>query len=312
MAHRDMEKRPSGNLKVCEECHGEIVATYKKSLHYTTIGQRNRVVERFSKAETKIFDEKVFEKSCRVCHASCGDCHVKAPSISGISVGLIQGHRFVKRDEGKTCAFCHGGRVYPEFIGEYGGGVDVHYEKGMMCMDCHNKRELHGDGRMYRAKEKVKDRPSCRDCHQIGTEAKVTAQIAHLKHQDKVSCYACHASAEYRNCYGCHIGGGSTAKPSFILGLSPKNKKTLTTLRLIPTVRDSFQSVGIKMENFDGLPNYWDTPVHNIKKRTERTRFCDACHEERKGFLTKDMLVENGSKANVGLIYNPKPIPISK
>jgi hypothetical protein len=97
-----------------------------------------------------------------------------------------------------------------------------------------------------------------------------------------------------------------------MLGLSPKNKKTVTTLRLIPTVRDSFQSVGIKMEKFDGLPNYWDTPVHNIKKRTQRTRFCDACHEERKGFLTKDMLVENGSKANVGLIYNPKPIPISK
>lgn len=269
-------------------------------------------MERFSAAETKIFDREVFEKSCRVCHATCGDCHVKSPAISGISVGLIQGHRFVKKNEGKTCAFCHGGRVYPEFIGEYGGSPDVHYEKGMMCMDCHNKREMHGDGRIYRVKEEVRDRPSCRDCHKTGKESKLTAQIAHLKHQDRVSCYGCHSSAEYRNCYDCHIGGGSSAKPGFMLGLSPKNRKLVTTLRLIPTVRNSFKNAGIKMEKFDHLPNYWDTPAHNIKKRTERTRFCDTCHEERKGFLTKNMLIEKGSEANAKLIYHPKPIPTDK
>lgn len=306
-----MEKRPSDALKVCEECHEQIVSTYKKSLHYTTIGQRNGVAQRFSKAETVTFDREVFEQSCRSCHASCGDCHVKSPKISGINIGLIQGHRFVKKNEGKTCAFCHGGRVYPEFTGDYGGSPDVHYEKGLMCMDCHKKREIHGDGRMYKSKQEVKDRPSCLDCHKLGNEARLTAQIAHLKHQGKVSCYGCHASAEYRNCYTCH-GGHSTAKPGFMLGLNPRDKQQITTLRLIPTVRDSFKSKGINMEKFDHLPNYWDTPAHNIKKRTERTRFCDACHEERKGYLTKGMLIENGSKENSGLIYNPKPIPISR
>jgi len=265
-----------------------------------------------SPAETKHFDANVFEKSCRACHASCGDCHVKSPQISGISVGLIQGHRFVKKDEGKTCAFCHGGRVYPEFTGEYGGTADVHYQKGMMCMDCHKKREFHGDGKAYQAKEEVKDRPSCRDCHRLGGEAKLTAQVAHLKHQDKVTCFGCHSSAEYRNCYDCHVGGGSEAKPGFMLGMSPKNKKQITTLRLIPTVRDSFQNAGIRMEQFDRLPNYWDTPAHNIRKRTERTRYCDACHEERKGFLTKEKLIKDGSKANLELLHTPKPIPISE
>ncbi len=38
-----------------------------------------------------------------------------------------------------------------------------------------------------------------------------------------------------------------------ILGLNPRDKKTLTTLRLIPTVRDTFAPAGIKMENFDAL-----------------------------------------------------------
>jgi hypothetical protein len=310
LAHKGRDKRPSDNLKTCEECHASITATYRKSLHYTTAGQRNRVTERMSPAEAKHFDGEVFEKSCRSCHASCGDCHVKSPAISGISVGLIQGHRFVKKDEGKTCAFCHGGRVYPEYTGEYGGTADVHYQKGMMCMDCHKKREFHGDGKAYRLKDEVRDRPSCRDCHRPGNEAKLTARVAHARHADKVSCFGCHSAAEYRNCYDCHAGGGSQAKPGFMLGRSPRNHKQLTTLRLIPTVRDSFKSVGIKMERFDRLPNYWDTPAHNIRKRTERTRYCDACHEEKKGFLTKEKLIQDGSRANQELLHHPKAIPI--
>ncbi|MCU0531954.1 MAG: cytochrome c family protein, partial [Syntrophales bacterium] len=102
-----MVKRPSNELALCGECHQEIAANYKKSLHYTTIGQRNRVIKRMSKEEAKIFDEKVFEKSCRSCHASCGDCHVKSPAIAGVSLGLINKHKFVRKDEGKTCAYCH-------------------------------------------------------------------------------------------------------------------------------------------------------------------------------------------------------------
>jgi hypothetical protein len=312
-AHKGLVKRPSDNLQICGKCHRQIADSYKKSLHYTTIGQRQGVMKRFSPTELKQFDEKVFQQSCRSCHASCGDCHVKAPAVGGISIGLIQGHKFVKKDEGKTCAFCHGGRVYPEFTGEYGGKPDVHYQKGMLCLDCHNKAEFHGDGKMYMTKKDVKDRPTCIKCHtKLGQEAKLTTKIAHTKHKGNVSCYGCHSSAEYRNCYDCHIGSGATSKPGFILGLNPRDKKTLTTLRLIPTVRDSFEKSGVTMSNFDSLPNYWDTPAHNIRKRTDRTRSCDACHTDKSGFLTRETLVEKGSKANEGLIYNIKPIPINK
>jgi hypothetical protein len=134
--------------------------------------------------------------------------------------------------------------------------------------------------------------------------------VAHLRHADKVSCYGCHAAAEYRNCFNCHTGG-SEAKPGFMLGLSPKDAKRVTTLRVIPTVRNSFKERGIQMERFDRLPNYWDTPVHNIRKRTDRTRSCDVCHEDRKRFLVKEQLIKDGSKANLKVLYNPKPIPIS-
>ena len=62
------------------------------------------------------------------------------------------------------------------------------------------------------------------------------------------------------------------------------------------------------MENFDALPNYWDSSVHNIKKRTERTRSCDSCHVAKEGFLKRETLIKDGSKANEELIYNIKPI----
>jgi len=175
-------------------------------------------------------------------------------------------------------------------------------------MDCHKKTELHGDGVAYASKQQVKDRPACKNCHKLGQEAKLTAKVAHEKHQGKVSCYGCHASGDYRQCQQCHLGAGATSNPGMILGLSPRDKKTLTTLRLIPAVRDTFDKVGIKMENYDALPNYWDTAVHNIRKRTERTQSCDVCHVDRTAFLNKGGLIKNGSKANEGLIVVPKPI----
>jgi hypothetical protein len=130
-AHKGLLKKPSAALSSCGVCHKEIAENYSKSLHFTSAGQRTGVMPRFSAAELKIFDEKVFEKSCRSCHASCGDCHVKGAPVDGISIGLIAKHKFVKKGEGKTCAFCHGGRVYPEYVGEYGGAPDVHYQNSM-------------------------------------------------------------------------------------------------------------------------------------------------------------------------------------
>ncbi len=67
---------------------------------------------------------------------------------------------------------------------------DVHYQKGMMCNDCHNKQEMHGDGKLYKSKNDVKDRPKCLSCHQDKGN-----QVAHTIHKDKVSCQGCHSSA---------------------------------------------------------------------------------------------------------------------
>jgi hypothetical protein len=310
-AHAGLVKRPSDDPGTCGRCHKDVAANYSKSLHYTTAGLKNGIRGRFSPAEAQQFDAKVFEASCRSCHASCGDCHVKGPQAGGIGIGigLLNGHTFVKKDERKTCAFCHGGTVYSEFTGDDGGNPDVHYEKGMACLDCHKKAEMHGDGKAYASKEEVKDRPACVSCHdQLGKEPLLTTRIAHTTHKDKVSCYGCHSAGNYRQGSVRQVGAGETAKQGVILGLNPRDKKTLTTLRLVPTGRDSFAKAGIAMERFDALPDYRNSPVHTIRKQTDRTRSCDVCHTDGRSFLKRETLPQGGSKANEGLIVTPRII----
>jgi hypothetical protein len=310
-AHMGIIKKPSADLKICSDCHGDITKAYQSAPHYTAQEMFNKVAKRFSKKEEKIFAETVFAKSCKSCHASCGDCHVSSPSKDGISNGLIRGHSFVKRDEGKTCAVCHGGRIYPEYTGKHNTSPDVHFQKGMTCIDCHKKNHIHGGPDGARKNEKmVQNKPKCSDCHKLGREAKITAKLAHTRHEGSVSCYGCHSQGEYNNCYNCHTGKGATSKLGFILGLNPGDKKTLTTLRAIPVTRDTFLSAGIKMENFDEVPDYRATSVHNIQKSTERTRSCDTCHVKRKGFLSKESLIKNGSKTNESLIFKMLPLNI--
>jgi thiosulfate/3-mercaptopyruvate sulfurtransferase len=310
-AHKGVIKKPSADLKICGDCHSDITETYQSASHYTVQEMFKKVSRRFSKKEEKIFAEKVFGQSCKSCHASCGDCHVRSPLKDGISAGFMNGHGFVKKDEGKTCAVCHGGRVYPEYTGKHGGSPDVHFQKGMTCVDCHKKRHLHGGTDVVKTKEKtVENRPKCADCHKLGKETKATARIAHARHEGRVSCYGCHSQGEYYNCYNCHIGKNATSKSGFFLGVNPEDKKTLTTLRAIPVDRETFLGSGIKMENFDEVPDYRATSVHTIQKSTERTRSCDTCHVKRKGFLSKESLIKNGSKANEGLIFKMRSLSI--
>jgi thiosulfate/3-mercaptopyruvate sulfurtransferase len=311
-AHKGVIKKPSDDLKICGDCHGDIAEAYQNASHYTVQEMFNKVSRRFSKKEVKVFAETVFGQSCKSCHASCGDCHVRSPSKDGICAGFINGHGFVKRDEGKTCAVCHGGRVYPEYTGKHNASPDVHFQKGMACIDCHKKSHIHGGPDGARKTEKmVQNRPKCIDCHKLGKETKVSAKLAHARHEGSVSCYGCHSQGDYNNCYSCHIGKGATSKLGFILGLNPDDKKTLTTLRAIPITRDTFLSAGIKMENYDEVPDYRAASVHNIQKSTERTRSCDTCHIKRKGFLSKESLIKNGSKTNESLIFKMLPLNIN-
>jgi hypothetical protein len=100
-------------------------------------------------------------------------------------------HEITKKIPAEQCIHCHnrGGRTGVSFIGTmesdgYGtpfqeGGnktsklhgknynhlsPDVHYERGMQCIDCHTQREIMGDGNIYGKKEEAVE-IECIDCH---------------------------------------------------------------------------------------------------------------------------------------------------
>ena len=100
-------------------------------------------------------------------------------------------HRLTSKVPESQCIHCHnrGGRTGVSFIGTmeagpYGtpwtkeGGkqsklhgqnydhltADVHYERGMTCIDCHTKQDLHGDGNLYTKREQAVE-IECEDCH---------------------------------------------------------------------------------------------------------------------------------------------------
>lgn len=304
-AHKGLISKPSENIDACASCHQDIGSHFKKSLHYTTAGLQNGIHKRFSKAQAEQFDAKVFEQSCRSCHASCGDCHVKTAAVSGVDQGLFANHRFQKKNESKTCSACHGGRIYAEFMGKSSGVRDIHFEKGMTCLNCHKKQELHGDGTAADSKRNVKGKPSCTDCHKLNASA-ASGKI-HQQHVNKTNCQACHVASEYNQCSSCHVGKGAAPSQAFLLGTDPQNKDRLVTLRMTPVARDTFASKGISMDNYDQITNFWTAPVHNIRKKTARTRTCSPCHTENKeGFLNEKVFPKGGAKQNSSLIYDQR------
>lgn len=310
-AHRGLIPKPSENINTCSPCHKTIGEHYKKALHYTSAGQRNGIHKRFSKAQADQFDAKVFEQSCRSCHASCGDCHVRTPSVSGVKQGLFANHRFQKRNEEKTCAACHGGRVFAEFTGRDSGVRDIHFENGMKCIDCHNAKELHGDGTQAAGKATVKGKPACTDCHQVNTST--PSDKIHSRHMGKASCQACHVASEYNQCSACHVGKGATPSHDLLIGRDPQNKDRLVTLRMTPAARDTFASEGLFMDKYDQVANFAASPVHNIRKKTVRTRTCGPCHTHNKeGFIVQESFPKNGSRQNETLLYDHKAYRLYK
>lgn len=142
--------------------------------------------------------------SCSSCHASkCIDCH------SG------EGPRAVS-----TCYKCHSRQSMESQVF---GFTDVHFTAGMVCADCHNKTEIHGDGHIYgdmfQAKALGYD---CTSCHQHGTDdhepTHGTSSVEtdrfvshaipdtppHTIHEDTVHCSSCHMQTSI-TCYNCHF-----------------------------------------------------------------------------------------------------------
>ncbi|KWT78176.1 cytochrome c3 family protein [Candidatus Magnetominusculus xianensis] len=129
------------------------------------------------------------QKFCNVCHAGCLDCHYTPTQKGGV-------HSFTKTPKSETCSgsgrgtsICHPGAMQSRRGETYIGGdysvppdmtPDVHYDKGIHCVDCHPTGEK-GMGDMER-------KATCQDCH-------LEIEAAHARSAHKtLDCPSCHIS----------------------------------------------------------------------------------------------------------------------
>lgn len=130
--------------------------------------------------------------ACHVLYADDGLSKSGDPTISKVIPGHPIKHEITNKITVSQCMHCHnneGARIGFSYTGKvqsqgglpyqidgtrpeptYGvciltvGRGDVHFEKGLSCIDCHTSKEVHGDGNLYGT---MKDEVgiSCESCH---------------------------------------------------------------------------------------------------------------------------------------------------
>jgi|GEM_PF-1316652 len=255
----------------CTGCHPsieDIAANFTTSLHHTNEG----MILEWQKGSgdfcglnaTEYFEEK----NCFGCHIeSCDRCHKDFASYPGSAehgkeVGM------------ETCDECHGAkRVASHFMGDWanhkkevkkGPHADVHYDKGMTCMDCHKLSEIHGDGTKY-THELLAVKTSCEEsgCHEITTDI-----TAHSVHGEKLDCTACHVGW-YQNCINCHLDTKKTEGATiddFNLGIAADGQ-----------VKPFYHMTSVCPDNRTHS-SYFEFMPHTI---TKEAKDCAFCHESK-------------------------------
>jgi 3-mercaptopyruvate sulfurtransferase SseA len=320
-AHAGMDPLPSVNnpQKACGECHEEIVATAKDSLH-ATLSTYATVLKSRANMDKWGHIDGAQKNHCSACHTSCGGCHVSRPQFA--QKGFVEGHMFQKRtDPINQCTACHGSRVGFEFYGERGQG-DVHAAKEAMdCVACHPANEMHAaapkelPGR-YHLKEMVR----CTDCHK---DLRYGSVRDHTIHIGKVQCQVCH-SQSYVNCYSCHVGKDGDGLAYF------QNQREVETLKIgrnddgkapgaayrymlvrhVPSDPEMFDFYGKDgFTNFSNTPTWKRTSPHNIQRRTWQAANCNHCHGNRGLFLSDADLLGYEKEANKNVVVPDTSLP---
>jgi len=132
--------------------------------------------------------------TCKNCHApGCDRCHkVEKDKTLSYSTEAAKNQ--------KMCLECHAREAAITGIDRAQKQEDVHFAKGMKCMDCHSPREMHGDGVEYISlKQPGAMDTKCEKCH-----PSVKPTDSHTVHGDKVDCKACHIR-HVVSCTNCHF-----------------------------------------------------------------------------------------------------------
>ena len=195
----------------CEMCHPAVAANFATSIHYNAYGMKGEY-ERGAAGHFGLDMDTIYEEvKCANCHVTtCTKCHI------GYKPEMGHGDECVNITI-DTCDPCHLTKQTATFIGDLpkhkgkGPHADIHYEKGLICTDCHSSEEMHGDGNIY-AHQMEAVTTACEDCH--SSPGKVVKGMnvtqysldipSHKIHDATLDCTACHVGWSLR-CVNCHL-----------------------------------------------------------------------------------------------------------
>ncbi len=280
---RDPSEAPEAS---CLPCHSDIVSRSENSIHSKLWGEQFRVAERIGNATLDVCPEPVqsgWETSCYKCHATCGECHISRPKSKGSGLtenGVYRNHAFAV-NQLENCIACHETRMGLDLTGGITGKEDIHYQRGMKCWECHTE-DMHGDGTEETnpplSRYHVNGLPACDDCH-YDVSSSNTYHTMHWPGNDSgLACYVCH-SQPYKNCSSCHVGSqAAIGNTAFKIGYNydtDLHQGKFITVRHVPTGDSTFVNWGevIDMNDVNQRPNWEYTSPHNIRKRTDQTKF---------------------------------------
>ena len=132
--------------------------------------------------------------TCKNCHVpGCDRCHkVESDKKAAYLTNVAKNQTM--------CLECHAREAAIAGIDKAQKQEDVHFAKGMKCMDCHSSREMHGDGVEYISlKQPGAMDTKCEKCH-----PSVKSTESHTVHGDKLDCKACHIR-HVVSCTNCHF-----------------------------------------------------------------------------------------------------------
>ena len=257
---------------------------YAASLHYYARGmaywysKENGGIEKL----TGIPYDKL---ACNHCHAkTCDKCH--KTEINGKPAYSVK-----KAKAMKNCLKCHAReKVMLKFLKKK-GLKDVHFSKGMQCMDCHTAREIHGDGKEYISmREPGAMDTKCENCHQ-----EKPATISHKIHKDKLDCTACHVR-QVITCANCHMD--TMIKKGKKVGIPLHNWVFLINYNG-KVVSGNIQTFVVnKNQTFVIYVPYFSHDVVKIGRKCEECHATDIVKQINKGEI-EITWVENGTLTNL-------------
>lgn len=166
---------------------------FLSSLHYTAKGMAYWYDKANGGLET-LTDVPYSNLGCKNCHtSSCDACHKNE-----VEKKLSYSTKVAQNKE--TCLHCHKREATVIQIDNAGNQLDIHFAKGMQCMDCHTEGEMHGDGAEYNSMKQAGALDAkCQNCHKS-----VNPSTSHNIHKEKLDCNSCHVR-HVVSCSNCHF-----------------------------------------------------------------------------------------------------------